>query len=417
MTDDDIRSMLHTKAQEATVSDDAWDKIASRLGRAETPVRHLPRRLALVGVAAAAVAGTLVVANLPGPSTKVANTTTTRMATSDVSGLDSAVTDWLATRLPAGVRPGQSRTTLSGDTAQVTFSGGDLATTLFLQRLSGRQGWGVVSAASDLVLIDNPTYDGRELVASATAEMDGRMTITYLPAGQAPVDGGTRQVTHTEANPLGYQISGADAVTVRVVLVTSEGVTAISEAPAQTRRDPATAVGSMVAVWPATDSAGLAVLQQDADAGRRPDLLDPQAVAGGFLSELLPRNETPTSFAIGAFQLGDNTSGEVPYSLDGKPAGTVLLRRTGGDRSIWYVTGATSDTLQILTTRREVTHLVADVQTTRAGMLTWTTAPSVPVQAGQKVSIGRPDTPLGNYPVVVRLMNGKRTLAIAAQLG
>jgi hypothetical protein len=254
-------------------------------------------------------------------------------------------------------------------------------------------------------------------VADAVAEMDGRMTITYLPAGQAPIDGGNRPVTHTEQNPLGYEIIGADAVSVRIVLVTTEGVIAIAEMPAQNRRDPATAVGSMVAVWPATDSAGLAVLQQDADAGRRPDLLDPQAVAGGFLSELLPRNETPTSFAIGAFQLGDNTSGEVPYSLDGKPVGTVLLRRTGGDRSIWYVTGATSDTLQILTTRREETHLVADVQTTRAGTLTWTTATSIPVQAGQKVSIGRPDTPLGNYPVVVRLMNGKRTLAIAAQLG
>ncbi|MCU1379430.1 MAG: hypothetical protein JWN29_2413 [Acidimicrobiales bacterium] len=416
MTDDDIRSMLHTKAQEATVSDDAWDKIAARLGRADAPVRDLPRRLALVGVAAAAVAGTVVVANLP--TSNVAHTTTTTSApTSDVLGIEPAVSAWLAARIPDSVHVGMPHVTVNGrDTATVRFTGGQLATELFLQPLSGRKGWGVVSAASDFVLIDNPTYDGHELVASAVAEMDGQMTTTYIVDGKE-VPGGTRRATHTEQRALGSPIEGAQAVTVRVVLVTTEGVTAIAEMPAQMRRDPATAVGSMVAVWPATDSAGLAVFQQDADAGRRADLLDPQAVAGGFLSSLLPRNETPTSFSIGEFQRGDSTSGEVPYTLSDGSSGTVLVRTTGEAGRIWYVTGATSDTLEILTTRREETHLVADVQSKASGTLTWTNAVSVRVQAGEKVSIGRPDTPLGNYPVVVRLMNGKRTLAIAAQLG
>ncbi|MCU1484516.1 MAG: hypothetical protein JWN67_1262, partial [Actinomycetia bacterium] len=65
MTDDDIRDLLRTKATEATVSADAWDKIAVRLDETERKVRQLPRRLALVGVAAAAVAGIVVLANRP----------------------------------------------------------------------------------------------------------------------------------------------------------------------------------------------------------------------------------------------------------------------------------------------------------------------------------------------------------------
>lgn len=414
ITDDDIRTMLRTKAEEATVSADAWDRIAARLGEADTaaPVRHLTRRLAAAGLVAAAVAGTVLVANLPQTS-QVAHTTTT--TTHEVSAIEPVVTAWLHERFPADVDAGIPDVEVHGDDARVTFRRADLATELFL-RMQDTE-WRVVSAASDLVLVDNPTYDGHELVASVTPESDGQLTTTYVVDGRV-VDGGTRPVTRTEAQPLGYPVEGARSVSVRVVLRTDDGTVAVAEQPAQVRRDPATVAGSYVAVGPATDSVGLATLQRDADAGRRPDLFDARAVAGGFLSELLPRGETPTSFAVGDFQRGDPTSGEVPYTLDGKAAGTIFLRRTGDDKTIWFVSRATSDVLEVVQTRREGTDLVVDVRSTRDGTLTWTGATPVAVKAGQTVSIGRQGTPaIGSYPVVVRLVQGTRTLAVVAQLG
>lgn len=276
LEDDDIRDMLHARAAEATVSPDAWDSIAARLAGTRRP--QLGRRLAVAGVAAAAVAATVVVANLPESDSKVAAPST-------------AVTSTTAT---VPVAP---------------------------------------------------------------------------PATTAP-------------------------------------------------SDPATPTGSRIAVWPAVDSVGLAALQADADAGRRPDLLDPRAVAGGFLGELLPRDESPTSFAVGRFQQGDANSGEVPYTLAGAAGGTVLVRTTGEPGAIWYVVGATSASLHIVDTRREETHLVADVRSTMNGTLTWSGAPPVRVIGGPDAfSIGRPDTPIGGYPVVVRLVDGGRTLALAATLG
>ncbi|MCU1374285.1 MAG: hypothetical protein JWO68_1571 [Actinomycetia bacterium] len=417
MTDDDIRSMLHAKAGEAIVSDDAWAKIAVRLGTADAPVRHLPRRLVAVAAAAAVVAGTVVVANLPDSTTTVTNpTTTTAVDTTDSVAIEEAASTWLADRLP-GVDAGPAAIRQGGDTATATFKDGQLDTELFLQRLSGLKGWGVVSATSDLVDLNDPTYDGTDIVAEAVPAVEGELTTTYVIDGRE-LPGGHNHVAH-EMQALGYPTSGAQSVTVRVVLVMADGTTAIAEKQARVLRDPATATGSYVAVWPATDAVGLATLQAQADAGRRNDLLDPQGVAGAFLTEAIPRGEAALTWALGAFQLGDPTSGEVPYTLEGKPAGVIQVRRTGGDeRRIWYVTGATSTTLEILQNRHEGSTLVADVQSKAAGTLTWTGATSIPVQPDHQVSIGRPASPeIGSYPVVVRLMDGARTLAIVAGLG
>jgi hypothetical protein len=420
MTDDDIRDMLRTRAQEATVSDDAWTKISARLGEPEprTVVRQLPRRLAVAGVAAAAIAGTVVIANLPGTSTHVASTTTTTVtpASAGTTGIEPAVTAWLASRVQAGGDWGTPNVSVHDDgTATVTFTGGRLATELLLRRQDGS--WSVVSASSDLLLLDDPTYDGHELVASAVAEVDGTLDVTYVVDGQI-VDGGSRRVTRTEQNGIGHPIEGAHGVTVRLVLKTNEGIAAVVEQPAQVRRDPAAVTGSHVAVWPSVDAEGLASLQQDADGGRRPDLLDPQAVAGGFLGELLPRGETSTTFAVGAFRQGDAESGEVPYTLAGGADGTVLVRRGGGAGSIWYVVGATSASLDVLQVRHEAGTVVADVQSSMDGDLTWTGATSIAVKSGQKVSIGHPGAATdGSYPIVLRLVDGTNTVAIAARLG
>jgi hypothetical protein len=61
--------------------------------------------------------------------------------------------------------------------------------------------------------------------------------------------------------------------------------------------------GVVISAWPATDAEGLQELQHHA---LRPDLLDPRAVASGFLGEVFGK-ETP--FRTEAFRQGDPTTG------------------------------------------------------------------------------------------------------------
>jgi hypothetical protein len=426
ITDDDIRTMLRTKAAEATVSDDAWTRIADRLGEPEPKANHLPRRLAAVGVAAAVAAGVVVLANRPGddrtPMAQSTSTTSQPTATTvsqrDPNFVRSVVEDWLHDRVP-GVVPGDLRQTDNPDgSVTVRFAGGELATELHLHPTNGGQGLEVASATSDLLHLDDPTYDDADgLVATAVAEMDGMLTMTYVMDGHEQ-PGGHYRVAHTEEQHLGYPVNGATAFVVRLVLRTDEGVTAVVEQPARRLTDPAKAVGSYVAVWPATDAVGLSTYQSQVNEGRRDDLLDPVAVAGGWLSELLPRDETPTSFELGKFQQGDASSGEVPYTLSDGSRGTVLVRTMGGPKAMWFVSGATSDALDIAKVRHEPEDLVADVHATATGTLRWTGATDVDVQAGQTVGISRHDGPTvqSGYPIVIRLMDGDKTLGIVARL-
>ncbi|MCU1487433.1 MAG: hypothetical protein JWN67_4179, partial [Actinomycetia bacterium] len=399
------------------------DKIAVRLDETERKVRQLPRRLALVGVAAAAVAGIVVLANRPetdGPATQ-ATTTSTAVALNpvDAFAIDGVVTNWLKAYAP-GVDAGTRHVTAtSRSTATMRFTDGHVATELFLRMSGAPTGWSVASASSDLVLIDNPTYDGTEIVAEAIPAVEGQLTTTFVVDGEE-VPGGTNHVTH-ESLPLGHPVSGAESVVIRVVLVNDEGTIAIAEQPATVLRDPAAVVGSYVALWPATDAVGLASLQQQADNDRRPDLLDPVAVAGNALYELLPRSETSTSYSLGDFQLGDPNSGEVPYTLSDGSSGVVQLRRTApNDKTkIWYVTGVTSDALQVLEYRHEGRALVIDVQSTVAGTLTLTGGDApIELQAGLKTHITRPlgDGIQTGAPVELRVRNGRKTLAVLAEL-
>jgi hypothetical protein len=424
MTDDDIRDVLRAKAAEATVSDDAWAKIAARIAEPEPKVTHLPRRLAAAAVVAAAVAGVVVVANNREPAghTPMAATSTTEAPTTtfqhDPNFVQSVVDDWLQARVP-GVVPGELRQTDHDDgTVSVRFTGGDLATELFLRPTNGGQGLAVASASSDLLHLDDPTYDDSEgLVAEATPGMDGMLTATYVMDGQDR-PGARVRVTRTEPTHLGYPVNGAQSFVVRLVLEGDDGRIALVEQPARRLTDSDKATGSYVAVWPATDSVGLSTFQTQVNEGRRDDLLDPQAVAGGFLSELLPRNETPTSFELGEFQQGDPSSGEVPYTLSDGSHGVVLVRTLGGPKAMWFVSGATSDALEIAKVRSEPEDLVVDVKATSSGTLTWVGATPVEVEADQTVGISRHDGPTveSGYPIVIRLTDGTKTLGIVARL-
>lgn len=125
-------------------------------------------------------------------------------------------------------------------------------------------------------------------------------------------------------------------------------------------------------VWPATTDEGLARLQAEADAGMRSDLLDPRAAAGGYLSERFdPSTRRPVQpFKVNEFLQGDPSSGEVPYeSPPGSDAGTVLLRRSGGDGSIWYVVGSTSRDIAVKVAAYDGSELTGEAVSSGGGSL------------------------------------------------
>ena len=129
------------------------------------------------------------------------------------------------------------------------------------------------------------------------------------------------------------------------------------------------------AIWPATTTRGLQSLQADAAAGRRPDLLDPRAAAGQYLSDLLqPPNGPVEGFEVQQFRAGDAQSGEVPYVMGGLP-GTVLVRRLAGDGSIWYVTALTHLTLPVTRVGYDGTRFTAEIRPTAPGRLIATITP------------------------------------------
>jgi len=126
---------------------------------------------------------------------------------------------------------------------------------------------------------------------------------------------------------------------------------------------------SLAAVWPATTVDGLNALQADADAGRRPDLLNPRAAAGQYLGDrFLALPGERVDFEVLEYRAGDSQSGEVPYRADGLP-GTVLVRRTAGEGSIWFVVGSTSLRLPVVNAGYDGRRFTAGLQPTAAGRL------------------------------------------------
>src|SRR5687768_1751600 len=114
--------------------------------------------------------------------------------------------------------------------------------------------------------------------------MDGALQLGFggpFEEWDAPRDVKARESVHVRQVATG---------SFRALLRGSDGTVALSEVvPAG---DPAQPKGEIVHVWPATDADGMVVLQEEATLGRRPDLLDPRAVAGAYLSDAL-RLRTP----------------------------------------------------------------------------------------------------------------------------
>jgi len=422
ITDDDVRTMLRQRAAEAHVSDDAWERIADRLE--QRPPRHVGRSVAAVAAAAAALVAGLLAWPNPGGQVVLPPATPTTLpvalpphvwAAPEGETLAEAATSYVMLR--AGLADGRQEPVMADEShGSVRFTGDGVETEVLLERAGER--WLVVAAASDLVPIFDPAYDGSTFAATVVAEAAGQLTASVRAKDEDGAEEGfagafADVVRAREEVSIRHERTGEPGLGLLVRLMTDDGTLALGEVWAEVRDDPATSDGGLVAVWPATDAEGVRSLQAQADSGERPDLLDPRAVAASFLTEVL---DGSADFGVEPFQQGDATSGEVPYSLADGADGTVLVRRSGGEGSVWYVVGATSSSLEIAEVRREETHLVADVRSSMDGTLQWTGATPVGVRGGEIVSIGRPDTPLGAYPVVVRLVDDGATRAVAAEL-
>ncbi|MGH9165629.1 MAG: hypothetical protein ACRDZW_08985 [Acidimicrobiales bacterium] len=176
-------------------------------------------------------------------------------------------------------------------------------------------------------------------------------------------------------------------------------------------------------LWPATTRAGLDALQRQADAGRRPDLLDPRAAAGQYLSDrFLAVTEKRVAFEVKEYRAGDNQSGEVPFVADSLP-GTVLVRRLGGEGSLWYVVALTNLRLPVESAYDRAVYVTQVRPTTAGRLVTRLSNPDgavgpddgfVEVTAGEAVDVLR--GPAGQGPGVVALVrltgaDGKVSLA------
>lgn len=161
-----------------------------------------------------------------------------------------------------------------------------------------------------------------------------------------------------------------------LVVTRPDGDQRVTTSPADTAVTSTTAPGpvgvgdaEIPSLWPATTTAGLLALQADADAGRRPDLLDPRAAAGQYLSDrFLAVPGRRVDFEVREYRAGDSMSGEVPYVADRLP-GSVLVSRLGGGDGIWYVSALTALGLPTMDVVYDGARLTADIRPTVAGQL------------------------------------------------
>jgi hypothetical protein len=136
------------------------------------------------------------------------------------------------------------------------------------------------------------------------------------------------------------------------------------------------------AVWPSRDGSALVALQDLAERGRRPDLVDPVAVARRYAAVGMPGagalagGGVPT---IGPFTSTGPTTGEVPVTGPGLSPSTVYLRRlerdagdptSRPDHSIWYVQGVGTPALAVLDVDYDGQRLVASFIPASDGTLT-----------------------------------------------
>jgi hypothetical protein len=431
--DDEVRTMLRSRASDVQPADDAWARIEARLGTSEVAARRQPRRvLAAVSVAAAVLVGAVVVGvsdddaptNVVTPVTVDDESLPPHLwAAPEGTSLEDAAAEFISLRIREDDVPVTTESTFDGyATARVTGRG--VETELAMRDVGGR--WLVIAASSDLVPIHGTRYDGWTFAADVVAEIRGQLDLLV----RTVEDGATEEVLTSvfsgsveplQEVPVRYNRGSQRGVGLVAKLVASNGSIAYSETWAEPEADPAVPTGAIVSLWPATDAAGLAALQRQVKPGEREDLLDPYAVARNFLLEQVGDD----LIQAGPVQMRGTTGAEIPYVLDGGH-GRVFVSRHGGERGIWYVSGASADLVEIADARAAVSagalHVEVNVglPATTVDATAWVggrgpvrqSAPAVSRTSPQAISIpGARDATL--LMVVVR--DGDTVLGIAAR--
>jgi hypothetical protein len=137
------------------------------------------------------------------------------------------------------------------------------------------------------------------------------------------------------------------------------------------------------AVWPSRDGSALMALQDLTDRGRRPDLLDPVAVARQYAAIAMPGAGALAGAGgvpvAGRFTATGPTTGQVPVTGPGLSPSTVYLRRlepnahdarSRPDHSIWYIQGIGTAALAVLDVDYDGQRLVASFIPASNGTLT-----------------------------------------------
>lgn len=379
-TEDEVRTMLRRHADEVTPSADAWERIEARIDD-QPALRHWPI------AAAIAVSAALVVAVLAWPEdreTRVVTpaTTSTTVATNRAQNTRTVLIFLTDTEAECGVvRPVERQVPDTKAVAiaalQELFSGHVTEQ----ERGAGLHGFGPETAGllrrlwvEDGIAYVDLNASHREAIAQAGTSCGGVVFGAMI--------GSTLRQFPT-VKDVRYAFDGDP----RAFVEFQQGYCPDDPIPPGDPCDPrpwGVRGGGIVAVWPAADAAGMAVLQEAADRGDRPDLLDPVGVASGYLGELAPRDESPVSFTLGEFAEGDANSGEVPYTVPGgkESHGVALLRRAGPE-AIWTVVGLTSDAIEILAAGSDGDLLTVDVRTTEEGSLFTSDGGAGPVGANE----------------------------------
>jgi hypothetical protein len=157
-----------------------------------------------------------------------------------------------------------------------------------------------------------------------------------------------------------------------VVVSTDPGSTAPPEASAQPQ-----------AIWPSTQQAQLDQLRGQANRGQRPDLLDPLAVARGYLTTASPPEARAraalSGLVLSRFKATSAETGEVEAHGDRLLPTTVALHRyagppgsetRSGEKPIWYVQGLGSRDLAVLDVEYNGKRLSCSLVPTKSGRIT-----------------------------------------------
>ena len=429
-TEDDVRTMLRHHAEDAHVSDDAWERIQDRLGDPGARRRPLLPVIAAAAVAAAVLVAAVVVwpqddtTNVVTPATPTtaahdpADLPPHVWASQEGASLADTAAEYVEAR--TGGRTGVQPPVMTDESHATVLVRDETFVTDLLMERSGER-WLVIAAQSARAPIRDAVYDGTTFTATVVPAVDGYLGLMIRSRGEdraaeSFVNLSSRNVYDGVDVRVRHDKAGEPGLGLIARLSFGDGTVALSEVWVEERHD--TITGGITSVWPATDDAGLAALQAEADAGRRPDLLDPVAVARSFLSEVL---DGSTPFSLDEFQQGDNLSGEVPYSLDASPAGTILVRREGPG-GIWHVSGAVSHLLELRSYDRDAhrfevfagyagNRVDALVRTTGGGVSTGTTELS---EHQAEAVVGVPDTTGARWvQLVLRDLSPERSRVVA----